>query len=456
MMGRKRYLIWGLGLLALALVLVGCQQAADSPTEPEAVDSSIEAETVEVDYQQGFTEQGEPFQGDPAAPVVMEDFSSYQCPFCGKYFRESYPQVMANYVETGQVLYVFRDFPLASQRQSPLAAEAANCAGQTGGGSAYWAMHHQLFVRQAEWSGKGNADVLFKGYAEELELDAAAFGDCLDSGATRAQVEADAAEGGARGVRGTPTFFINGQPLVGAQPYAVIAQVIDAALAGETPAAPTALAGETSAAPTPLAGETPATPTPTPLPPGAVPFDPNPERPGYTYGGDAYCGSEEAEIILAEFVDFQSPENRQHFLEEWPELKKEYVDTGKVRLMVKHFPSLDHVQGFTAAQAAECAGQQEAFCSMYDLLFQKQDEWSQMEDVTAVFKGYAAELDLDGDAFASCLDGGQTANKVIQDLTIGQEQQWPPAPLFWILKGQQGGPAPPDQLQESIEQLLAE
>ncbi|MFQ5814225.1 MAG: thioredoxin domain-containing protein, partial [Anaerolineae bacterium] len=409
--------------------------AADSPIEPEA---------AEVGYQEGFTEQGEPFQGDPAAPVVMEDFSSYQCPFCKRYFQESYAQVMANYVKTGQVLYVFRDFPLPTQRQSPLAAEAANCAGQIGGGSAYWAMHHQLFVRQAEWSGKGNADVLFKGYAEELELDAAAFGDCLDSGATRAQVEADAAEGGARGVRGTPTFFINGQALVGAQPYTVIAQVIDAALAGETPATPTAQAGETSAAPTPL-------------PPGATtPFAPNPERPGYTYGGDAYCGSEETEITLAAFVDFQSPENRQHFLEEWAELEKEYVDTGKVRLMVKHFPAPDHTQGFTAAEAAECAGQQGAFCSMYDLLFQKQDDWSQMEDVTATLKGYAAELGLDGDAFATCLDEGQMSDKVTQDLTIGQQTLFPPAPVFFIFKGQQGGPVPLGQLQESIEQLLAE
>jgi len=242
-MGCRRYLIW-LGLLVLVLALVGCQPAADSPIEPEAAEvaSLIEATeaaealpaAIESGYQEGFTAQGEPFKGDPAAPVVIEEFSSYQCSFCRQYFQESYPQVMANYVETGQVLYVFRDFPLPAQRQSPLAAEAANCAGQIGGVSAYWAMHDRLFERQAEWSGKESADAVFKGYAEELGLDAAAFGECLDSGATRARVEADGAAGGARGVRGTPTFFVNGQPLVGTQPYAVIAQAIDAALAEET------------------------------------------------------------------------------------------------------------------------------------------------------------------------------------------------------------------------------
>jgi hypothetical protein len=167
---------------------------------------------------------------------VFEEFSSYQCGFCGKYFRESFPQIIANYVETGQVLYVFQDFPLRGQPQSPLAAEAANCAGKIGGGSAYWAMHDLLFGRQAEWSGRGNARDIFEGYATELGLGAANLSECLDSGVTRAQAEADVAEGVARGVRGTPTFFINGQPLVGAQPYAVIAKAIDAALAADTSA----------------------------------------------------------------------------------------------------------------------------------------------------------------------------------------------------------------------------
>jgi len=181
----------------------------------------------------GFTERGEPFRGDPDAPVVFEEFSSYQCSFCGKYFRESFSQIIADYVETGQLLYVFRDFPLPSQPQSALAAAAANCAGALGGGSAYWSMHDILFDRQVEWSGRGDASDIFARYAGELELDEVTFGECLDSDAIRTKAETDVAEAAARGVRGTPTFFINGQPLVGAQPYTIIARAIDAALDGE-------------------------------------------------------------------------------------------------------------------------------------------------------------------------------------------------------------------------------
>jgi protein-disulfide isomerase len=294
-------------------------------------------------------------------------------------------------------------------------------------------MHELLFEKVEEWSEQENATELFEGYAAELGLDTEAFVACLESGETAAQVQSELEMGEALGVGGVPAFFVNDWFVEGAQSFEVFQETIEAALSGEHPA-----------------------PTPTPLPPGATIFDPNPERPGYTYSGDAFCGSEEAEIIIVEFVDFQSAENRQHFLEGWAELEKEYVDTGKARLMVKYFPAIEHTQGFTAAEAAECAGQQEAFCSMYDLLFAKQDEWNELDDVTTTFKEYAAELGLDADAFATCLDKGQTAEKVVQDFTIGQQNQFPAAPVFFTIRGDQGGYVPVDQLQEAIELLLAQ
>ena len=337
------------------------------------------------------------------------------------------------YIATGQVKHVFLHFPLDSiHPQARPAAEASLCAGKQGP-EAFWPMHERLFETTAEWSGKENVAELFKGYAAELGLDADAFVACLESGETAAQVQADAERGQAAGVSGAPGFFVNDWFVSGAQPFEVFQEVIEAALRGEHPP-----------------------PTPTPLPPGATPFDPDPERPGYTYGGDAFCGLEEAEIGLVEFIDFQSEENRKHFLEEWLELEKEYVETGKVRLVVKHFPALDHTQGFTAAEAAECAGQQGAFCDMLDLLFEKQEEWSQAEDVVTIFKGYAADLDLDTDTFVTCLDEGQTADKVMQDFTIGQDNGFPPAPQFFIFRGEQGGYAPLERLKESIEELLVQ
>lgn len=328
---------------------------------------------------------------------------------------------------------MFVQHPLASLHpQAPKAAEASLCAAKQGA-EAFWAMHDLLFKKVGEWSGKENLTEIFQGFAAELGLDTKAFVACLDSGETAAQVQSELERGEALGVSGVPAFFINDWFISGAQPFEVFQETIEKALRGEHPP-----------------------PTPTPLPPGVMFFDPNPERPGYTYSGDAYCGSEEASIVLAVFVDFQSAENRNYFLKEWPDLKKKYVDTGKVRLMVKHFPALEHDKGFTAAEAAECAGQQGAFCSMYDLLFSKQEEWSQAKDISAVLKKYAADLGLDAAAFATCLDEGQTSDKVMDDFTIGQDNQFPPAPQFFIFKGEQGGYVTRDRLEAAIEQLLAQ
>jgi protein-disulfide isomerase len=316
--------------------------------------------------------------------------------------------------------------------QARPAAEASLCAAKQGA-EAFWSMHERLFETASEWSGQADPTDKFREYAADLGLDAKAFAACLESGETAAQVQAELEQGQAAGVTGVPAFFVNDWFISGAYPFEEFQRVIELAIQGEHPP-----------------------PTPTPLPPGATIFDPNPEQPGYTYGGDAIRGSGEAEIVLVEFIDFQSAENRQHSLETWPDLEKKYVEPGKVRLVIKHFPAPDQPSGFKAAEAAECAGQQEAFWPMHDLLFQKQEEWSQADDVSAMFKGYAADLNLDADAFATCLDEGQASDKVEQDFAITQENQFSSAPMFFIIMGDRAGNVPADQLQEVIEELLAQ
>ncbi len=294
-------------------------------------------------------------------------------------------------------------------------------------------MHDRLFETAQEWSGQADPSEHFKKYAADLGLDTKAFAACLESKETAAQVQAEIEQGLAAGVTGVPAFFVNDWFISGAYPFEEFQRVIEKALKGEHPP-----------------------PTPTPLPPGVTIFDSNPGQPGYTYGGDATRGSAEAEIVLIEFVDFQSAENRKHFLETWPELEKEYVEPGKVRLVVKHFPAPDQPSAFKAAETAECAGQQEAFWAMHDLIFQKQEEWSQADDAPAVFKKYAADLDLDVGAFTTCLDEGQTKDKVEQDFAITQENQFPAAPQFFIIMGERAGNVPVDKLKEVIEELLAQ
>jgi protein-disulfide isomerase len=123
----------------------------------------------------------------------------------------------------GRVRLVYKDFPLPSHEFAIPAAEAARCAGVQ---DQYWPYHDRLFANQPRFRRDD-----FLAYTEGLGIDRARFSRCLDEHAQRAAVEASFAEGRALGVSSTPTFFINGRPLVGAQPVEAFREAIDAALA---------------------------------------------------------------------------------------------------------------------------------------------------------------------------------------------------------------------------------
>jgi protein-disulfide isomerase len=140
-----------------------------------------------------------PFKGEGTAPLTLVEFSDYQCPFCGKYVRETYPQIDAEYVKTGKLKYVFMDMPLESIHKFAFkAAEAANCAGEQG---KYWQMHDRLFANQ-------NALEPWNGHAAAVGLDVAAFEQCLTSEKFAPEIRRDMAEAGKTATTGTPAFLI--------------------------------------------------------------------------------------------------------------------------------------------------------------------------------------------------------------------------------------------------------
>jgi protein-disulfide isomerase len=176
----------------------------------------------------------DPFKGMNDAQVTMIEFSDYQCPFCSRHTRAVLPQLEKNYIETGKIKYVLRDFPLSFHKQAPKAHEAAHCAEEQG---KYWEMHAQLFANQKAL----HLDKLPK-YAETAGVpDLTAFQKCLDSGKYEKRISSSMAEGSKLGIRGTPTFAIgmtesNGtvkalKIIRGAQAYPVFQKVIDNLLA---------------------------------------------------------------------------------------------------------------------------------------------------------------------------------------------------------------------------------
>jgi len=162
-------------------------------------------------------------KGDINAPVTIVEFSDYECPFCTRFFENTLPPIQSEYIDTGKVNFVYRDFPLNFHANAQKAAEAAECAGEQ---DKYFDMHDQLFEK-----GVAGGVSSFKGFAKEIGLDSAKFDQCLDSGKYASEVKADMAVGSQVGVTGTPGFIINSQLLVGAQPFSAFKQVIDAELA---------------------------------------------------------------------------------------------------------------------------------------------------------------------------------------------------------------------------------
>lgn len=182
--------------------------------------NSLPTETLKVDA----SEDDDAFMGDDDAPIVMIEFSDFQCPYCQRFFSTTLPEIKTNYIETGKVKLVYRDYPLSGHKNAKVAAEAAECAAEQ---DHYFEMHDQLFTNLSEWGSSETPEDFFKTYATDLGLNSSTFASCLDNHIMQAEVEADFADGIRYGVSGTPTFFVNGQKLVGAQPYSAFQGIFD-------------------------------------------------------------------------------------------------------------------------------------------------------------------------------------------------------------------------------------
>lgn len=395
-----------------SIPFVGEVPASDSESPPSTAESlEVEAGSTELDAHGipvGYTADGRPYRGNIDAPIVMEAFSDFQCPYCSRFTNETLPGLLESQVANGEIVLVFYDFPLnAIHPQAAAAANAARCAGE-GGAAAYWAMHDRLFVDLGEWS-NGNANAVFARYAEELELAGDDFTACLEEERHAAAVEADLALGRSRGVGSTPSFFLNDQPVIGAYPLDYFNQAIAAVAAGDS----VAVEQETA----------PQGPSVKPTPATIVMDD-----------VAAEMGEPDAAVTIIEYTDYQCPYCARHSAETLPQLITEMIESGRVRYVVKDFP-LDsiHPEARAAAVAARCAAEQDAYWPMHDALFISQREWSGLgAAANDVFAGLAADLSLDGDDFAECLDSGRYDDVVQANQEEGMSLGVNGTPAFFI------------------------
>jgi protein-disulfide isomerase len=196
---------------------LGADSAGSAPSAAATAGQAVDLSSVSF--------EGEPSQGNPDAKVTVIEYSDYECPFCSKFYSESYGKLKTEYIDTGKINFIFKDFPLGFHEKAIPAAAAANCVLRDLGNEKYFEMHDMIFSNQNSMS-----DANYKKWALDLGMDSSSYDSCIVDSSILDEINGDLTEGGQLGVSGTPSFFIDGNLIVGAQPYSVISAEIEKAL----------------------------------------------------------------------------------------------------------------------------------------------------------------------------------------------------------------------------------
>ena len=169
--------------------------------------------------------------GDKNAPVTIVEFSDYQCPYCGVFENDAFPQIKSQYIDTGKVKLIYRDYPLSFHPYAYPSALFAECVHHVSKNPDvdYYKVHDKLF--ETVQNGKFDYDVMSK-FAVSLGVNGTDLKKCFDSDQYKDEIAADQKAGQDAGISGTPGFIINGQIISGAQPFANFQAIIEGALKG--------------------------------------------------------------------------------------------------------------------------------------------------------------------------------------------------------------------------------
>jgi protein-disulfide isomerase len=223
-------------VIAVALAVLGpaigktfSSVATDLSGTPQ-VQSSAAAPNVVMPPARDHPQANGNKMGDPNALVKIVEYADFQCPYCMRYWQQTGPLIIQNYVATGKVYYEYRSVGGFIGQGSADAANAAYCAGDQ---NKFWGYRDVLF---ANWTGENVGDFTpdkLRQFAAAIYLNMDQFNTCINTGAHMDQVNQDVSAAKAAGVSGTPAFVVNGKLMEGAQPYSTFQQVIDAALNGQ-------------------------------------------------------------------------------------------------------------------------------------------------------------------------------------------------------------------------------
>jgi len=352
-----------------------------------------------------------PSRGPLAAPITLIEFSDFHCPFC-KNVSATLEKLFKNY--SGKIRWVFRHYPLSFHTGADRTHEASACAHEQG---KFWEFHDTLFQLPA-----APQETDLQAAAKTVGLDLSKFQECFQSRRYQTLVQQDVKEGSQKGVRGTPTVFVNDQVIGGAYPYEHFVKVVEGILNPEKAAR--------APAPSPAA----------PAPPAVVQFD--------DLEGKPSLGAKEAAVTLVEFSDFQCPFCKRvgPTLEQ---LMKNYP--GKIRRVWRHYPLSFHVGADRIHEASECAKEQGRFWKYHDKVFETQGNPRDEKALTSL----AGEVGLNKKKFEKCLASGKYKELIQKDIAKGNQVGVQGTPAIFINGKLVSGAQPYENFDQIIKSELA-
>ncbi len=372
-----------------------------------------------------------PVKGGKAPKVTLIEFSEFQCPFCSR-VNPTVKQIMDTYKD--DVAVAFKHLPLPFHNNAEIAAIASIAAQEQG---KFWQLHDKMFENQQALD-RPNLEK----YAAEIGLDVAKFKAGLDNPQFKERVKADAQLAAQVGASGTPTFFINGRKLVGAQPFTSFKTVIDEEITKADEKLKAGVPrGELYAAFIKDGMEKAA-------PPPAPPGEPSAETVYKAEVGNAPAkGVRDALVTIVQFSDYQCPfctrvePTMDKILEEYK---------GKVRVVWRDFPLDFHQNALPAAIVARVAGEEGKFWQMHKKLFENQ----QALDRPSLEK-YAAELGVNVGKVKAALDKKKYEKEVMADMAMGQKIGVRGTPASFVNGIFVSGARPFEQFKAVIDKELA-
>jgi protein-disulfide isomerase len=197
-----------IGIIATAILIAGgvflMTRGNSSPATPTGAQISPDILVPKGDYVTGGIMNGNYLPATSSAKVTLVEFGDYECPACGEY-NSLVKELLTDF--TGQINYVFRNFPLSQHTNAQISSQAAEAAGLQG---KFWQMHDKLYETQKDWSTSSDAKSIFIAYAQGLSLNIDKFKTDIDSQAVKDKIQSDANDGNLVKLTETPTFYLDG------------------------------------------------------------------------------------------------------------------------------------------------------------------------------------------------------------------------------------------------------